>query len=81
MSGGTQSVPLLTVSSNGHTMLSHKVPGYNIGDSMGTSPEAAPLEGKTVQLYGCRKHKDIYCQSQRMGTDPFCLLVQTVLLT
>lgn len=52
MSAGTQSVSLLTVSS----IVSTKATPYFstrfeglVGDSMGTSPEAASLEGKTVQ--------------------------------
>ena len=65
----------------GQTVLFQKTPGYIVGDSMGSLLEAALLKGKRVQPYGCRTHMDIYSQRQRMGIDPFCLLVQTVFLT
>lgn len=32
----------------GQSLLFQKMAKYNVGDSMGSSPEAAPLKGKTV---------------------------------
>lgn len=59
----------------GQTVLFQKTSGDSMRDSMGSSPETAPL--KTVQPYGYRTQMDIYSQGQRMAIDPLCLLVHT----